>query len=212
MGLTQQMNSFRSLGSFSRSLAATPSTPIVTVTTPERATMTIAGSPQMNPFTRCSRSQHEFGDEDMGEACASGLHNVNIDRVKSVRADDNQENCIKLCNDLLTRGVATSPSSEARRCSIGRNFSPLATSDHASNRSTSGHFSPSPSSFCPQQASPPTRDLGAGDVSQHQQQFMSQQMSQSLSLPQAGNQTTATTASTTFPPTPPSDDMMLENN
>ena len=202
LGLTQQMNSFHSLGSHSgsslnHSLTATPSTPLVTVTTPEAATVTIAGGVFLNPFHRSGRS--------VSEACASALHNANIDRVKSVTADDNQENCIKICKDILTRSNSSSP--DTRRSSVS--FSPLAVSDLSSR---SAHFPPSSSS--PSSSHQQQPQQWAGNAG-HEQPLSYCQQPHSLPLPQqpasSSNQTTST-AATSFPPTPPSDDMMMENN
>lgn len=201
LGLTQQMNSFHSLGSFNHSLTATPSTPLVTVTTPEAATVTIAGGTGSlpNPFHRSAKCMSQQ-DEDMStEACASALHNANIDRVKSVKPDDNDENCIKICKDILTRSNSSSP--DTRRSSVSKSFSPLAVSDLSSRSSL---FSPSSSSL-----QSPSSHLWAGNPAQ-----LSGQQPNSLSLPQQPASSTQTTSATTttFPPTPPSDDMMLENN
>lgn len=199
LGLTQQMNSFHSLGSLNHSLTSSPSTPLVTVTSPEAATTTIAGGSVPHSFSTLFHHSEKTEDEDMStEACASSLHNVNIDRVKSVKTDDNDENCIKICKDILTRSNSSSP--DTRRSSVGKNFSPLAVSDLSSRPSI--FSSPSSSHLSHQQWAG-----NSAHFSGHQPH--SHPLPHQQPAPAASHQSANPT---TFPPTPPSDDMMLENN
>lgn len=110
------------------------------------------------------------------------IHNLNIDRLKSTPVDDNQENCFKICNDVLTR----SPVTETRRSSVGRSFS----------------LSHSPQPVASQ--SQPTFDVHSTFKASLSPPSSLVPSSNDTNNPQASSKDSPAQ----FPPTPPAEDMM----
>lgn len=109
------------------------------------------------------------------------IHNLNIDRLKSTPVDDNQENCFKICNDVLTR----SPVTETRRSSIGRSLSLSHSPQPSQSQSSLDVHSTFKASL-----SPPSSSLSPSN-------------SNHPNNPDASKDSPAQ-----FPPTPPAEDMM----
>lgn len=134
------------------------------------------------------------------------IHNHSIDRLKSTPADDNQENCFKICNDVLSRSpvlnsnspVGCGPGSDGvRRGSVTRNLFFPSTSPKANN-SPSGH-----------QVSPASSHETSS--TSHHNYTSGVASGSSSSSQNNGNNSSGvqTSGASGFPPTPPSEDMML---
>lgn len=202
LGLTQQMSTFNSLGSPAPNGFAVPQESNIQQRNPFGATAASSyvsadhQSPLLaNCLTRDNQVCHDSSEmEEMrSDSCQISLngsfdgspliiHNHNIDRLKSTPVDDNQENCFKICNNVLTR----SPVTETRRSSIGRSFS----LSHSPQQSVA---SQSQSSF----------DVAS---SLKNNTVLSSGSSAPLSNPDGDN---AESSKGHFPPTPPAEDMML---
>lgn len=204
--------------------------PVLTVTSPDFSTVDLtrpSGLLQQTLVFHNSKflQQEQQGDDDDGMTTDDSMTPTMIpplpvkrviDRVKEVTLpnDDNRENCIQICRDILIRSNSVSPGSTSpcssnavgiprnspsehgRRGSIG--FSPLATSDMIVNPLRSASFSspPASTSSTPSSASrtlfQPPQQPGLLQQ-QHQPQHQEQQAD----------------VNNPFPPTPPSEDMML---
>lgn len=198
LGLTQQMSTFNSLGSPAPNGFIPPTDSNSFTRNPFGAASSSSfnqSTQHSSPLLASNQGNHDSSDmEEMrSDACQVSLngsfdgsplviHNLNIDRLKSTPVDDNQENCFKICNNVLTR----SPVTDARRSSIGRSLS----LSHSPQPSVAAHSldvnTSSPSSvLSPLPASPAT-----------------------LSSNEDPNASEASKGH--FPPTPPAEDMMFQ--
>jgi len=232
LGLTQQMNAFHSLGSSPPNNSPTSAgsgsgsgsgssnqfgfqlrpQPSVTVTSPDFSTVDLTRP------SFASQSDMEGMNVEMGES--SPIFPVKrslVDRVKDANHphDDNQENCIKICKDILTRSSSIScPSTSydghgpgggglspvTRRGSI-KGCSPLAVTDGLAGVRAMTPSSSSSSSSSSESATPNL-------ISRLHRQGSSP--AQVNSLPNNTQSSSIQTGeASSFPPTPPSEDMML---
>lgn len=201
LGLTQQMSTFNSLGSpVPNGFMAPPESNSFT-RNPFGAASSSSfnqSAQQSSPLLASHQVSHDSSEmEEMrSDGCQVSLngsfdssplviHNLNIDRLKSTPVDDNQENCFKICNNVLTR----SPVTETRRASMGR--------------SLSLSHSPQPSVALQSQTSydsplNPNHDMSQGAASS------------SAPLSSNGEPNSGDAPKGHFPPTPPAEDMMLQ--
>ena len=121
LGLTQQMSTFSSLGSPGMLPTAASMAPPETNSVPRNpfgvSSSSFHGSSDHSSLTM-DNNQVSINDSNEMEEMRSGcqvslngsfdgsplvIHNLNIDRLKSTPVDDNQENCFKICNDVLNQ-------------------------------------------------------------------------------------------------------------
>lgn len=226
LGLTQQMNAFHSLGSSPPNNSPTALTaasgfsnsyrpqPVVTVTSPDFSTvdLTRPSFPVERISVEVNHSSSQDGmNVDMTDSSFASFPGVKrpslIDKVKDPPQDDNQENCIQICKEILTRSSSiscpstsyegVSPPGVARRGSV-KSCSPLAVNDGLSRSLTPSSSSSSSSESTPQLFS-------------RLQRQGSPQVSASVNSSNGNNNIAVSLNRTeaSFPPTPPSEDMML---
>ena len=223
MGLTQQMNAFHSLGSSPPTNNCPTTTdntsfltghqfrqPVVTVTSPEFATVDLT---RPSSFSVEDLSAGQVMSVEMGEPCSGMPITVRrslIDRVRAEPQDDNQENCIQICKEILTRSTSIScPSNSfegvtpARRGSV-KSCSPLAVTEGISRSLTpsSSSSSSSSSESTPQVFQRLQRQGSSSTAQVHSNNNNNGSISSVMN-------SLRSEASSAFPPTPPSEDMML---
>lgn len=189
--------------------------PVVTVTSPDYATVDLTRPTFSERVQDLSAGQDGMSVEMMGDF--SEMPTVRratlIDRVRSEPQDDNQENCIQICKEILTRSTSIScPSTSfegitpARRGSV-KSCSPLAVSEGMPRSLTPSSSSSSSSSSESPQVFQRLQRQGSSPAAQIHHNSSINSSNNNHSMSNATN--TLRSEAAAFPPTPPSEDMML---
>lgn len=248
LGLTQQMDSFHSLGSpiqgghhfLSPSAAAfqTPSSPatnpfashqqqprsllLSSLTAPVNGSGDGRHSDSAFPGHNSPNNNHNQAPsgplEDHRHSPSLVIHNINLDRLKSTPTDDNQENCFKVCSNILTKSPGSGERS--RRSSFNTSYQ-ATVANGGSSRSLMADFATmngsSNQSLISGGGHQPViagHQHEAGGELNHAMQVALHNQGAPAQLHQhpqvAGAMHNQSTSNTHFPPTPPpSEDMVL---